>query len=92
MCSAFPAGSPALRRRVGYMTQAPSVYGDLTVSENLQYFAEVLDAARRVTDVVNTVGLGGREPELVRNLSGRRTVARVTRGRAGRPARGVRAR
>lgn len=65
-----PAGSPALRRRVGYMTQAPSVYGDLTVSENLQYFAEVLDARARVTDVVNTVGLGGRELELVRNLSG----------------------
>ena len=33
------AGSPPLRRRVGYMTQAPSVYGDLTVRENLRYFA-----------------------------------------------------
>ena len=29
------AGSPALRSRIGYMTQAPSVYGDLTVFENL---------------------------------------------------------
>jgi ABC-2 type transport system ATP-binding protein len=30
-----PAGSPSLRSRIGYVTQAPSVYGDLTVRENL---------------------------------------------------------
>ena len=34
-----PAGSPALRSRVGYVTQAPSVYEDLTVRENVRYFA-----------------------------------------------------
>src|SRR5512133_2838460 len=34
-----PAGSAELRPRVGYVTQAPSVYGDLTVRENLDYFA-----------------------------------------------------
>src|SRR5688572_15409207 len=33
------AGSPSLRRRLGYVTQAPSVYGDLSVRENLRYFA-----------------------------------------------------
>ena len=38
----LPAGTPELRRRVGYMTQAPSVYADLTVRENLAYFARVL--------------------------------------------------
>lgn len=32
------AGSVALRRRVGYVTQSPSVYGDLTVTRNVQYF------------------------------------------------------
>src|SRR2546422_4688493 len=37
-----PAGTPELRRRVGYVTQAPSVYGDLSVRENLRYFAHVL--------------------------------------------------
>jgi ABC-2 type transport system ATP-binding protein len=66
----LPAGSPALRRRVGYMTQARSVYGDLTVRENLRYFADVLDVRTQVADVVHTVGLDGRERELVRNLSG----------------------
>lgn len=38
-----PAGAPALRPRVGYVTQAPSVYDDLTVRQNLDYFAAVLD-------------------------------------------------
>lgn len=66
----LPAGSPALRHRVGYMTQARSVYGDLTVRENLRYFADVLDVRTQVADVVHTVGLDGRERELVRNLSG----------------------
>ena len=39
------AGSPGLRDRVGYVTQAPSVYGDLTVRENLSYFATILGAS-----------------------------------------------
>ena len=39
-----PAGAKALRRSVGYVTQAPSVYADLTVRENLRYFAAVLGA------------------------------------------------
>src|SRR5215813_525666 len=38
-----PAGSVELRRRIGYVTQAPSVYGDLTVLENLRYFARIVD-------------------------------------------------
>jgi len=37
-----PAGSPGLRHRVGYVTQAPSIYEDLTVEENLRYFHRVL--------------------------------------------------
>src|ERR671914_1270745 len=48
-----PAGSPENRRRVGYVTQAPSVYGDLTVRENLHYFARVLAApAGRVDEAI----------------------------------------
>ncbi|WP_030998661.1 ABC transporter ATP-binding protein [Streptomyces sp. NRRL F-5630] len=42
-----PAGTPALRPRVGYVTQAPSVYDDLSVRRNLAYFAAVLDPGRR---------------------------------------------
>lgn len=34
-----PPGAPALRRQVGYVTQAPSVYADLTVRANLNYFS-----------------------------------------------------
>ncbi|HZQ16713.1 MAG TPA: ABC transporter ATP-binding protein [Gaiellaceae bacterium] len=40
-----PAGSAALRRRVAYTTQAPSVYLDLTLRENLRYFARLLRAS-----------------------------------------------
>src|SRR5215212_186762 len=36
-----PAGSRGLRHRVGYVTQAPSVYEDLTVRENVRYFASL---------------------------------------------------
>src|SRR5689334_8822363 len=38
----LPAGTAPLRRRVAYMTQAPSVYADLTVAENLRYFAALV--------------------------------------------------
>jgi len=66
-----PAGSPQLRARVGYVTQAPSVYGDLTVRENLAYFASILGASPgRVEEVVETVGLGEAEGRLVNRLSG----------------------
>jgi ABC-2 type transport system ATP-binding protein len=67
----LPAGSPVLRSRVGYLTQAPSVYADLTVRENLAYFARVLSApAERIARVLAIVGLGGFERRLVRTLSG----------------------
>ncbi len=45
-----PAGHPTLRTRVGYVTQAPSVYADLTVRQNLAYFAAVLDPGRAAAD------------------------------------------
>jgi ABC-2 type transport system ATP-binding protein len=66
-----PAGSPALRREVGYVTQAPSVYRDLTVRENLRYFASVLGAPRDDIDrVIDEVGLRTHADVLVQNLSG----------------------
>jgi ABC-2 type transport system ATP-binding protein len=66
-----PAGTPALRRRVGYVTQAPSVYADLSIAENLRYFAAIVDAPReRVEQAMETVGLGGRGEQVVGTLSG----------------------
>lgn len=66
-----PAGSAALRRRVGYVTQSPAVYGDLTVRGNLTYFADVLAADRaRVTQVLADVALTGVADQLVATLSG----------------------
>ena len=65
------AGSPALRPRIGYMTQAPSVYGDLTVAENLRYFVRVLRAsATRVDEVIDAVGLEAERDRVVDRLSG----------------------
>ncbi len=66
-----PAGSAELRPEVGYVTQAPSVYGDLNVRENLAYFASVLGAAEdRIEEVIGTVGLGEHRDQVVSSLSG----------------------
>jgi ABC-2 type transport system ATP-binding protein len=66
-----PAGSAALRARLGYMTQAPSVYGDLTVRENLRFYARVLGVpARRIDEVIDAVSVPARAGQLVRDLSG----------------------
>jgi ABC-2 type transport system ATP-binding protein len=65
------AGTPELRPRVAYMTQAPSVYADLTVRENLGYFARLLGAgAARVDEVIATVDLGDHADRLAGSLSG----------------------
>jgi len=73
-----PAGSPSLRSRVGYLTQAPSVYADLTVRENLRYFAAVLGAPTAdVTRVIVEVDLVSHADDLVGRLSGGQ-LARVS--------------
>jgi ABC-2 type transport system ATP-binding protein len=67
----LPAGSEPVRHRIGYLTQAPSVYRDLTVRQNLRYFAAVLgagpDAVQRAIDQVD---LGSHADDLVAKLSG----------------------
>ncbi|MFD5055531.1 ABC transporter ATP-binding protein [Streptomyces tendae] len=73
-----PAGHPSLRTRIGYVTQAPSVFDDLTVRQNLAYFAEILDPGRAaadrrredVTRVVADVDLTTHADALAGNLSG----------------------
>jgi ABC-2 type transport system ATP-binding protein len=66
-----PAGSPGLRARVGYVTQAPSVYEDLSVRENARYFASLYGMSAREADAAITdVGLADAAGQLVRDLSG----------------------
>ncbi|CAL9518765.1 ABC transporter ATP-binding protein [Streptomyces sp. enrichment culture] len=72
-----PAGHPRLRTRIGYVTQAPSVYDDLTVRQNLDYFAAVLTpgqgAAHQRHDVdrvLADVDLTSHADALAGNLSG----------------------
>ncbi len=66
-----PAGARSLRGRVGYMTQAPAIYDDLSVLENVAYFGAIVGADRpAAARLLAEVGLGGREKSLTRNLSG----------------------
>ncbi|MFF2523900.1 ABC transporter ATP-binding protein [Streptomyces liangshanensis] len=73
-----PAGHATLRSRVGYVTQSPSVYEDLTVRQNLDYFAAVLDPGRArraareetVARALNDVALVSHADSLAGRLSG----------------------
>jgi ABC-2 type transport system ATP-binding protein len=82
-----PAGAPDLRRRVAYVTQAPSVYGDLTVRENLRYFARVVGAdASRVDAAIAAVGLERHADQPVgRTSGGQRTRASLAAALVGDP-------
>jgi ABC-2 type transport system ATP-binding protein len=66
-----PAGSAPLRRKVGYMTQSPSVYADLTVRENARYFASLYGlGAAEADETIRDVGLAEQAGQLVGMLSG----------------------
>ena len=66
-----PAGSAPLRARVGYVTQAVSVYNDLTLAENLRFFARVLGVGREAVDrAVEAVDLVDFRDDVVGRLSG----------------------
>jgi ABC-2 type transport system ATP-binding protein len=65
------AGGKALRHRIGYLTQAPSVYDDLTVTENLRFFAKVLGVGRDDVDrSIEAVDLRSHADQVVGRLSG----------------------
>jgi ABC-2 type transport system ATP-binding protein len=66
-----PAGDASLRHRIGYVTQAPSVYDDLTVEENLRFFARVLGLDRAEVDrCIEAVDLDDHRGRLASRLSG----------------------
>jgi ABC-2 type transport system ATP-binding protein len=81
------AGTAPLRDRVGYVTQAASVYDDLTVAENLAFFARVLGVPRDHVDrCIEDVDLRSHADEVVRNLSGgQRSRASLAVALLGRP-------
>jgi ABC-2 type transport system ATP-binding protein len=62
-----PAGHPALRHQVGYVTQAPSVYRDLSVEDNVRYFGAMHGRSRAdAREALHAVGLA--------DMAGRRTA------------------
>ena len=82
-----PAGTAALRRTVGYVTQAPSVYADLSVRENARYFASLYGLGAADADqAISDVGLADATGQLVGNLSdGQRSRASLACAMIGRP-------
>jgi len=66
-----PAGSPLLRRRVGYVTQDPTIYRDLRVIDNVRYFAALYGMPADAADAaVEGVGLRDQATAYCSNLSG----------------------
>ncbi len=82
------AGSAELRRSVGYVTQSPAVYTDLTARENLRYFGRIVGVgSARVNEVLEAVGLRERADVVVRSLSGgERSRVSLATALLGRPA------
>jgi ABC-2 type transport system ATP-binding protein len=66
-----PAGSKQLRPKIGYVSQSPAIYDDLTVRQNVSYFAQVLNVpASDVTRVLGQVDLAPESNQLAQSLSG----------------------
>ncbi|MCV7215558.1 ABC transporter ATP-binding protein [Mycobacterium crocinum] len=66
-----PAGSPALRHRVGYVTQDPTIYNDLRVIDNVRYFAALYGTPAQSADrAIDDVGLRDHAGAYCGNLSG----------------------
>jgi ABC-2 type transport system ATP-binding protein len=82
-----PAGSVPLRRKIGYLTQAPSVYDDLTARENARYFASLYGLGKAAADdALDAVGLAHAADQLVANMSGgQRSRASLACALVGRP-------
>jgi ABC-2 type transport system ATP-binding protein len=82
-----PAGTVALRREVGYLSQPPSAYAELTVEENVRHFAALYGYGRKEADsAIADVRLQPMRKQFVRTLSsGQRTRAALACALVGRP-------
>ncbi|MFE9787226.1 ABC transporter ATP-binding protein [Nocardia salmonicida] len=82
-----PAGSAGLRRRVGYVTQAPSIYADISVRDNVAYYAALYGRDRDDTEsALGAVGLADHADQLGDQLSGgQKTRASLACALVGKP-------
>jgi ABC-2 type transport system ATP-binding protein len=82
-----PAGTAALRREVGYLSQPPSAYAELTVEENVRHFAALYGFGKKEADAaIYDAGLAAQRKQYVRTLSsGQRTRAAMACALVGRP-------
>jgi len=66
-----PVGAKDLRTRIGYLTQSASIYSDLTIVENLRYFAKVLGTSEiSIDEILDLVDLRKNKKQLASSLSG----------------------
>jgi heme exporter protein A len=68
----LPRDAQLVRQRVGFVSHAPLLYGDLSAGENLRFYAAmygVRDPRARLREVLDLVGLDGQQERLVRTLS-----------------------
>ena len=73
--TSVPGNTQALRPRIGYMTQRFSLFGDMTVAENLQFISEIYsfprqDRAARIEELIGKYDLSGQRKQLADTLSG----------------------
>jgi len=65
-------GDAEVRRQIGFVSHQPLIYGNLTVEENLRFYARIYDVQpldQRVDMLLDLVGLDGRRHSLARTLS-----------------------
>lgn len=80
----LPAQASAVRKRLGFVSHLPLLYGDLTAEENLSFFGQIYaipDLQTRMNEVLSLVGLQKRRRDLVRTYS-RGMQQRLAIGRA----------